>query len=365
MRGRVLLAIFCLAVWVGAACADEVVLQNGDRITGVVTKLDNDGLHIKSPYLGEVKMPMSAVRSMVADQPVHMEAGKQELSILTLDAAETFVRVETADREMVNLPRTAVTRILSQPEYRAEEKMEHAGLFDMWNGSANAGFTAARGNSGSSNLSLGMTSARVTSRDKLGLYFNSLFAQNTTAGKTTTNANTIRSGANYSVNMSDRLFTFGFTNFETNELQQLDMRNVVGGGMGIRLAQNPRGELELFSGGSLNQEFYQQQNGRRSGEALLGQEFNYNVTSRTLLAERFNIFPNFTDPGEYRVTLDSSATLKLNNWMGWQVSLSNIYVSNPPLGAEKNDVLLTTGIRFSMGQEHPFKPHSKIVDVLK
>ena len=362
---RIVVLIACMALLPAALRADEVVLQNGDRVTGTVTKLDSDGLHIKSPYMGEVKMPMAAVRSMTADKPVHMIAGAQDLSILTLDAADTFVRVETADKTMVNLPRGAVNSLLSGPEYEAQQRLEHVGFFDEWGGSANAGFTAARGNSGSSNLSLGLDTARVTNHDKLAVYFNSLFAQNSAAGQTVTNANTIRSGVNYSINMSDRLFTFGFTNFETNALQKLDLRNVIGGGMGVRLAQSPHAQLELFSGGSLNQEFYSAEPGRRSGEALLGQELAYNMSSRTTFSERLNLFPNLTDPGEYRVTMDSSALLKLNNWMGWQVSMSNIYVSNPPMGAQNNDVLLTTGIRFSLGQEHPFKAHSKIVDVLK
>ena len=362
---RTVLILAFMALLSCPLLADEVVLQNGDRITGTVVKLDKDGLHIRSPYMGEVKMPMSAVKSMIADQPVHLESGKQQMSILTLDADQSYYRVETADKNMVNLPRDGVQTIFSEPEYLAEERIEHAGWLDLWSGAANAGFSATRGNSGSANLNLGMNADRVTGRDKLGIFFTSLFAQNTTAGKTTTNANTIRSGANYSVNVSQRLFTFGFTDFETNQLQRLDLRNVVGGGGGIRLTQSSRGAFEVFSGASLNQEFYSMKDGRRSGEALLGQDLDYTLSSRTLLSERFTLFPNLTDTGEYRATLDSSATLKLNNWMGWQVSLSNTYVSNPPLGAQKNDVLLTTGIRFSLGQERQFKPQSKIVDVLK
>ena len=363
---RISLVLCSLVLLPCSLFADQVQLRNGDRVTGTVLKVKNDVLQMRSDLMGEVKIPMSAVQSMVADQPVHLQAGERQMSILTLDATESYFRVETAERTMLNLPRAGVQAILSDPEYVAEERIENAGLLDLWSGSADAGFSATRGNAGSANLNLGLNAARSTPTDKLGLYFTSVFAQNTTAGKTTTSANAIRSGANYSVNVSDRLFTFGFTNFETNELQQLDLRNVVGGGLGMRLFKTPQGALELFSGGSLNQEFYTLKDGRRSGEALIGEEWNYNLSSRTLLSERLNFFPNLTVPGEYRATVDSSATLKLNQWMGWQVSLSNVYVSNPPLGAQNNDILLTTGIRFSLGQERTtFQPHSRIVEVLK
>ena len=360
-----LFSLLVLTVLSSALWADEVILKNGDRVSGTVTRLDKDGLHIRSPYLGEVKMPMTAVESMTADAPVQLQAGDRALQVVTLDVEDSFLRIQTADRTMINLPRGTIQSMVSEQEYLTQQRLAHAGWLDLWGGSATAGFTAARGNSGSSNLSLGLDTARATNHDKLALYFNSLFAQNTTAGKSVTNANTIRSGINYSVNVSERVFTFGFTNFESDELQQLDLRNVIGGGVGARLFQSPHGEFELFSGGSLNQEFYTTQPKRRSGEALVGQEMAYNLTSRTSLTERLNLFPNLTTPGEYRVTVDSTALLKLNNWMGWQVSLSNIYVSNPPLGAQNNDVLLTTGLHFTLGKEGTFQPHSKIVDVLK
>jgi hypothetical protein len=44
------------------------------------------------------------------------------------------------------------------------------------------------------------------------------------------------------------------------------------------------------------------------------------------------------------------------------VTLSNVYVSNPVMGARTNDLLLSTGLRFNLGQDHPFKPHSKVLN---
>ena len=48
-----------------------------------------------------------------------------------------------------------------------------------------------------------------------------------------------------------------------------------------------------------------------------------------------------------RVSLDSSAAHKLSNWLSWQATLSNRYLSNPPGGREKNDLLFTTGLRLT------------------
>jgi hypothetical protein len=40
----------------------------------------------------------------------------------------------------------------------------------------------------------------------------------------------------------------------------------------------------------------------------------------------------------------------MNKWLGWQNSFSDIYVTNPPLGKKQNDIILTTGLRVTLGQ---------------
>ena len=38
---------------------------------------------------------------------------------------------------------------------------------------------------------------------------------------------------------------------------------------------------------------------------------------------------------------------KIGKWLGWQNQFSDIYVSNPPSTAKKNDLILTTGLNFT------------------
>src|SRR5580700_6004588 len=52
--------------------ADQVVLKNGDTITGTVVKKDGDKLTLKSDFLGEVTMPWSAVKSLKSDQELNV-----------------------------------------------------------------------------------------------------------------------------------------------------------------------------------------------------------------------------------------------------------------------------------------------------
>ncbi|MGH9521237.1 MAG: DUF481 domain-containing protein [Terriglobales bacterium] len=346
--------------------ADVVRLTNGDRITGEVTSLGSGALEVKTDYAGVIKIQLTKVAEISADTPLHLSAGENEFVVHDVRVWDGKLQLEPASAAPVSVPSVAVRDLLSEKAYRDHERLLHASMFQLWSGSANAGFSAARGNSGATTFDVGMTAARVTARDKFEVFFNSLFASNSANNAGVTSANSVRSGISDAINLSPRLFTFAFTNFETDALQKLDLRNVSGGGMGVDVLRQRHLSWDVFSGGSLNQELYSEQALRRSGEALFGQELTNAPMTGMLISERLTVFPNLTNPGEYRVGLQSTATVKLNAWLGWQVSLNDTYVSNPPLGsAVNNNMLISTGLRFNLGQEHAFSPRSKLAELLR
>ena len=159
-------------------------------------------------------------------------------------------------------------------------------------------------------------------------------------------ANTLRGGYRYEVNVSRRSFSFSFTDFEHDQFQGLSLRMVGGGGMGFNLVKNPKTSFQIFSGGSVNREHFRNGVQRHSREFVLGNDFVRQVNRNVSVTETLFMYPNLSDRGQYRVNLDSSIVTRLNNWLGWQVTVSNRYVSNPAGNNKNNDLLLTTGIRF-------------------
>jgi putative salt-induced outer membrane protein len=70
---------------------------------------------------------------------------------------------------------------------------------------------------------------------------------------------------------------------------------------------------------------------------------------RLSLTEQLFFFPNLTRGGEYRINFDSGLVADITRRIGWQVTLSDRYLSNPPPGLEKNDLLLSTGLKIKLG----------------
>ncbi|MFQ5696309.1 MAG: YdiY family protein [Terriglobia bacterium] len=349
MRARFVL-ILVLALPCPAAHADQVTLANGDRLTGTVVALENRSLKMSTALAGVVTIGWPAVASLELEQPLAITLPAERVLTGTLALRDDLAIIETPEGETVESPKDEILALRTPAAQARHETQLRPGLLDLWRGSADAGLSSTSGNSDTVTLSLGFNATRQTARDTVSAYLNSLFARDSTDAPTEVTANTVRGGARYERNLGARLLTFGFTDLEFDELQGLDLRTVLGGGVGWRLRESARTVFKVFTGGSFNQEFFENEPTRRSGEALLGEEVSHRLTDFLSLRERFQFFPNLSETGEFRATLDAGAEARLNDWLSWQITLSDRFLSNPPPGTEKNDLLTTTGIRLTFGR---------------
>ena len=352
---RSILVIVLLSWLTMPAMCDQLFLSNGDRISGKIL-LEAGNVIVTSPIVGAVKIPRTAVVRIIMEKP-------NALSVMgrTVDAAEVTLGSKDATVILKGGTRLiAPSASITSPPATSLHDSHLAKLLNSWNTSFDTGFTAARGNTALNNLRLGFRAVQTTDSHRLSLAFNSLLAENVSRLPHVSTADAIHSSARYEFNITNHLFGFGLASFDSDSLQHLDLRSVYGGGIGIRFADAPAGTLDLFSGGTFDAEDFSDNINRKSGELLAGAESTYHLFSRTSTTHRLIVFPNLTSPGNYRVNLDSMVLVKLSNWLGWQFSLTNMYLSNPLLGSRNNDLLVTTGIRLTLGRDRTFKPRSKV-----
>jgi putative salt-induced outer membrane protein len=217
--------------------------------------------------------------------------------------------------------------------------------------------SVTRGNSATLTYNLSAKAARVTTRDKISVYSTAVYATDATTPPSRTTAHAIRGGIRGDLNVDDRLFVFGFSDFEFDQFQHLDLRNVLGGGLGYHVINTKNTVFDVFGGGDFEQEYFSPNPPteptsltRKSGEIVLGEELDTKVNNRTTFSEKFSLFPNVSNVGEYRFQLDATAATRLKTWLSWQVTYSDRYLSDPLPGLKKNDVLLSTGLRLTFGK---------------
>lgn len=343
-----------LSLWAIPAFADQIVLKNGDRLTGSITKADGKALVIKTDYAGDVTVKFDAIQSMTSASDLNVSlGGKTVVGPVTTNGDNIVVATKTTGP--VEAPRSSVTMLRSPAEQAAYEKSLHPGLLEGWAGGLNLGFAVTRGNSETKNLNIAFNAARTGFHDKLTLYTNSIYATNDLpAASPHTTANTIGGGARYDHDFSKRTFVFVNGDFFSNTLQELNLRSTFGGGLGLHAIKSAATTLDLLAGVNYTHESYSipfnppdPDMTRNLAGLTLGDAFTHKVGKGTVITQSFFIYPDLSDTSQYRGTFNLGTVTKLNKWLGWQNSFGDIYVSNPPPGTKKNDLQLATGLNFS------------------
>lgn len=352
-----------------ALFADQVTLKNGDRFTGTVVKSDDKTLVLHTEAAGDITIQFSAIQEIKTDQELHVSLKGGKTAVGQVTTTDGKIEIATKTAGTVEAPKDDVTLIRNDAEQQAYDKSLHPGLWHGWNGGANVGFSIARGNSESENLALAFNAVHPTLNDKITLYVNSINTQNNLATPSTV-ANLVQGGFRYDRNLTPRVFAFVAADFTSNALQFLDLRQVYTGGFGFHAIASDATTLDFLGGVNYTHETYS--NGTEVPPTLpstiptgiyesygvtnkfvaltLGDELSHKLGKSTVITQNLYFYPNLQDTGEYRWTFNVGTVTKISKWLGWQNQFGDIYVTNPPTGTKKNDVVFTTGLNFAFAQ---------------
>lgn len=368
MRLKLLMTMLSLSLFSLAAYADQVTLKNGDRLSGAIVRTDGDAktLLMKTDLAGDVTIPWDAVTGIVSTQPLHLTLSDGRVIVGIVSTSDGKLEVATANSGTVSAVHGDVKAIRNDAQQEEADHLLHPGLRDYWSGLFDLGLSVTQGNSSTTSLTIAAKASRIVPQNKLTLYFTQVYGKDSAISPSITTANAIHGGVRDEFSLRPRVYVFAFTDFDEDALQNLDLRNVLGGGLGYRVLKSKNLQFDVFGGGSFDQEYfgsYQTANpapppplvtiaamSRHDAEIVAGETLSGKVGPRTTFSEQMSIFPNLSSTGNYRVTFDANATTKLKTWLGWQVTFSDRYISDPPFGLKGNDLLLSTGLRLTFGK---------------
>jgi putative salt-induced outer membrane protein YdiY len=365
---RVALATAILAALIALpAIADTVTLKNGDHLTGTVTQLTGGKLTLTTAYAGAVTITWDEVTLLKLDKPILMateihhgkkiEVKSQQITAIERTGAG-FVVTTTSGPQPV--PPTELTTLRTPAAQQAYEASLEPNLLHGWTGGASISFALARGNSDTTTFGAGINLARPTRTDKTSLYYNTLYTHDGLLNETT--ANLTNAGLRYDHNVSPKLFLFGTLDFNTNALQDLDLRTVAGGGFGWHAIAKPTQQLDVLGGVVWTHENYSAVAANttavppipfspaetNSFAALdFGEQYTRKLGANSSFTEQAYIFPDLADISQYRFTVIAGLNTKIKSFLSWQTTFSDIYVTDPQAGAKDNDVIFTTGLGFN------------------
>jgi len=329
--------------------ADQVVLSNGDTITGAIIKKDGAKLTIKSEFLGEVSMPWKAVKSIKSDVELNVVLPGGESVKGKISTSGEAMEV-AAPSGVKSAPLTGVGAVRNDSEQHAWERMQHPGILELWTGTFDVGAAAARGNARTATETTAFNANRSTMNDKITTYFNQIYGTAQVNGVSAAVASAVRGGWTYSRQITPRFFFNTLNDYEHDRFQNLDIRFVGGAGLGWNAVKQERTKLDLSGGGDYDRDNFSDHTHRNSGEINYGDLFTYKASAVTTITQAFRMFSNLSHSGEYRINFDLSAVTAIKKWLGFHLTASDRFLSNPAAGRQRNDILISTGFRLSFAK---------------
>ena len=320
---------------------DVVIMKGGDRITGEVKKLQNGILYIQTDYIsGSVGVDWLQVESVqsTATFQVVLDNGDRVIGLIEKVPGQDTQGQDFTIREL-------------QGEQHAEAhdvvdiEIQKSSFWRQLTGSFDIGYSLTSGN-GQQQENANANIKYLTRRWATEAGIDSSFSGQTGADKT----NTQQGQFAFDLFLNHNSFLLALAEFLHSSQQDLELRSTFGGAFGRYLVRGNRSNLRWLAGGVYTHEKFDLALSRPvqgNIEGLVGAQYSWFSFDRTQLQSQVMIFPGLTDLGRVRATTNSNLTIKLPNNFHLSLSMWDNFDSKPPGAAKKNELGISTGFGYS------------------
>jgi putative salt-induced outer membrane protein YdiY len=309
------------------AIADEIILKNGDRLTGEVITLEEDKLIFKTSYAGEIFIAWSEVKKIRMDK----QAG-----VLLEDDVSLNGVIETAEdgRMSIRQDETRQRVFVDLEEVKRINPQQAESTKTKYNMRANVGMTIESGNTEKENFHL---DGRLGAR-KQQYRFNVGFEYDYESNNDEKTKNKLLASTNLDYFFKPPWYVYGKGAYEFDEYKDLDLKLDIGPGLGYQFFEGENANLALEAGPSYVKQNFKKESRRdyiAARSAISADKWFFDkFVQFYLLAEGF-YNPNDEDDQFARVRSG------LRYPLGWGFSMSTQYNldydNNPPEGIEETD----------------------------
>jgi putative salt-induced outer membrane protein YdiY len=235
-----LLVLFCLALTVNPASADELIMRDGSRLLGTVVKRTDGTLEFKTGYAGTIKVKWAEIAELKTDKPMEFllqDNSTVKVTRVTNNVDDMIVEGEAASGlPPQTLGQDVVANINPEPWQKGEGR--------KFTGVVNFAFERERGNTDQDEIDW---DAAVTLRGKndrfrgFGEYEKDVNDNDTTKKKW-------KLEGSYNYFFTRRWYTGAFARFEHDKFADLDLRTSVGPLIGYQWFEGDELNLSTTTG---------------------------------------------------------------------------------------------------------------------
>jgi hypothetical protein len=320
---------------------DIVIMENGDRITGEIKKMEFGILYLKSDRaVDTLKLDWKriiAIRSK-GRYEFEMRTGHRYVGVIIAEGETLTPRKKFKIQLDVGPPLE-----LNIEDILGVREMQRSFLGRL-NLELDAGLSFTQGNK-QTQTTFHTSIEYLKPKYSFEVDANSIFSG--VSGDTDTSRHEILFGANRVITLKWK--TFLLTDLLHDNQQQLDLRTTIAGGLTRVFVKTNRTLFTASGGIAYTKENYfpEAQSDRNNAEALAGLTFaTYHFRGSEINMTTF-VFPSLSDPGRVRIDSYVYWKLEITSDLYWKVSLINNYDSRPPSDAINNNLSATASVGWS------------------
>lgn len=274
---------------------DTVVLDTGEVLRGRIRFRDETVLVLEHPVLGVIELPAARVKAVG--------------------------------------PLAAAAPGSPAPEEAARPGLFGTGLLAGWERSVGIGLAGTSGNSDTFNANGEVNGKYEDERDRWTFGSSYLLAAE---GSSTTKNQAFAQLEKAWLFPGSRWFAFSRGRWDYDEFKDFDHRVAAAAGPGFHFLQTERFTLDGRLAPGVNRTIGGDDDDT-TFEALAGLDFTWKVAEDQEFSTTHEIYPSFTDLGEYRTLSSADYKIKLTDWgLNLKLGVRNEYLSNAE--EENNDL---------------------------
>jgi len=311
---------------------DVVQLKNGDRLTCEIKKLDRSVLTISTDPLGKASVHWGEIVGMTSPRTfdIQVASGHHYYGPLLVAPAGQLA-VGQSVGSPVNLAMADVIRLAPIG----------ASFWSRIDGSVDAGFSFAQ-----ANLETHYTLNASANYRRPKYQFGATVASQLTTQETASRILRNSLGLNGNRSFENRWYTIVWSQLQQNEALALDLRALLGGGVGRDLVHTTTRLWSLYSGLVYAHEQFSGEPLDQSAEAAVGGQLDFFSPGTEDFKITNSVVSYFTiGRGRARIELQSAWRHEFLKDFYWSVNGFDSFDSNPPDDQKKND----SGISFTLG----------------
>jgi len=338
MAGHRVLIVFWLALAfsVPIAQADQILLANGDRLTGKVVSKSDDILKFHTEYAGEINVQWKDVVSITTDAPVTILSPGGELQTGRLEKTPSGVLELISEGRSRELKLADIEHI-NPPPHVSGTGVTYSGHVDL---AANA----SRGNTDDGRL---YGEAEFKARAKTYRYRLFGRAEQKEESGATTAQNYFVSGERDNVIDDDR-FWYVRALIEHDEFKDLKLRAAAGAGLGIQIIDTSKTQFSVRGG--LDYVLARRDVVPDETYPAFGWGIDY---SHWFLRDRLEFFFNqgglasLTSEGDVSLRTRTGVRLPLGSGLSANAQLNVDYEGDPGPGNDTTDTQIFLGLGYN------------------